>query len=310
MKCHEAPHPESASILGIASWRWFSPKARLAGGERGPHRFRGLGLAHGEERHRTRLPPVEPLQRADAGPNRVQRRPDVVHRHAPCRKSLTTAAPSGASRGRRGRQDYQDTGHGRPAGMPVGHGTPGNRRSERGLWRSEMEAAELLAYGVKHGASDVHLSAGLPPMIRVDGDMRRLDASRPRPQDRARPRARHHERPAAQGLRNAPGDGFLVRDRWPRSLPRQRIQPPTRPRRGVPGHPSGDPIARGAGCSGDPQGSRRRSARPGAGHRADGEREIDHPGRDDRSQERIRARPHPHHRGSDRVRPTRAGNAS
>ena len=40
-----------------------------------------------------------------------------------------------------------------------------------------MDVAELLAYGVKHKASDVHLSAELPPMIRVDGDMRRLDAS-------------------------------------------------------------------------------------------------------------------------------------
>ena len=40
-----------------------------------------------------------------------------------------------------------------------------------------MDVAELLEYGVKHEASDVHLSAGLPPMIRVDGDMRRLDAS-------------------------------------------------------------------------------------------------------------------------------------
>ena len=40
-----------------------------------------------------------------------------------------------------------------------------------------MDVAELLAYGVKRGASDVHLSAGLPPMIRVDGEIHRLDAS-------------------------------------------------------------------------------------------------------------------------------------
>ena len=30
-----------------------------------------------------------------------------------------------------------------------------------------MEIAELLAFGVKNKASDLHLSAGLPPMIRV-----------------------------------------------------------------------------------------------------------------------------------------------
>jgi twitching motility protein PilT len=38
-----------------------------------------------------------------------------------------------------------------------------------------MDIAELLAFGVKNNASDLHLSAGLPPMIRVDGDMRRVN---------------------------------------------------------------------------------------------------------------------------------------
>ncbi len=38
-----------------------------------------------------------------------------------------------------------------------------------------MDIADLLAFGVKNNASDLHLSAGLPPMIRVDGDMRRIN---------------------------------------------------------------------------------------------------------------------------------------
>ncbi|MFQ5470589.1 MAG: type IV pilus twitching motility protein PilT [Gammaproteobacteria bacterium] len=38
-----------------------------------------------------------------------------------------------------------------------------------------MDIAELLAFGVKNTASDLHLSAGLPPMIRVDGDVRRVN---------------------------------------------------------------------------------------------------------------------------------------
>ena len=38
-----------------------------------------------------------------------------------------------------------------------------------------MDIAELLAFGFKNNASDLHLSAGLPPMIRVDGDMRRIN---------------------------------------------------------------------------------------------------------------------------------------
>ncbi len=38
-----------------------------------------------------------------------------------------------------------------------------------------MDIGELLAFSVKNGASDLHLSAGLPPMIRVDGDVRRVN---------------------------------------------------------------------------------------------------------------------------------------
>jgi len=38
-----------------------------------------------------------------------------------------------------------------------------------------MDITELLAFSVKHNASDLHLSAGLPPMIRVDGDIRRVN---------------------------------------------------------------------------------------------------------------------------------------
>ena len=38
-----------------------------------------------------------------------------------------------------------------------------------------MDITELLAFSVKNNASDLHLSAGLPPVIRVDGEMRRLN---------------------------------------------------------------------------------------------------------------------------------------
>jgi len=38
-----------------------------------------------------------------------------------------------------------------------------------------MDVADLLAFSVKNAASDLHLSAGLPPMIRVDGDIRRIN---------------------------------------------------------------------------------------------------------------------------------------
>jgi len=38
-----------------------------------------------------------------------------------------------------------------------------------------MDITELLAFGVKNDASDLHLSASLPPMIRVDGELRRIN---------------------------------------------------------------------------------------------------------------------------------------
>src|SRR5471032_1176748 len=38
-----------------------------------------------------------------------------------------------------------------------------------------MDITELLAFSAKQGASDLHLSAGLPPMLRVDGDVRRIN---------------------------------------------------------------------------------------------------------------------------------------
>ncbi|TCS38130.1 type IV pilus twitching motility protein PilT [Reinekea marinisedimentorum] len=38
-----------------------------------------------------------------------------------------------------------------------------------------MDITELLAFSAKQNASDLHLSSGLPPMIRVDGDIRRIN---------------------------------------------------------------------------------------------------------------------------------------
>lgn len=38
-----------------------------------------------------------------------------------------------------------------------------------------MDISELLAFSVSNKASDLHLSSGLPPMIRVNGDVRRLN---------------------------------------------------------------------------------------------------------------------------------------
>ncbi len=38
-----------------------------------------------------------------------------------------------------------------------------------------MDITELLAFSAKNKASDLHVSAGEPPMIRVDGDVKRIN---------------------------------------------------------------------------------------------------------------------------------------
>lgn len=38
-----------------------------------------------------------------------------------------------------------------------------------------MDITELLTFSVKHKASDLHLSAGIPPVIRVDGEIRKIN---------------------------------------------------------------------------------------------------------------------------------------
>lgn len=39
-----------------------------------------------------------------------------------------------------------------------------------------MDITELLTLSISRGASDLHLSAGLAPMLRIDGDIRPLDS--------------------------------------------------------------------------------------------------------------------------------------
>ena len=38
-----------------------------------------------------------------------------------------------------------------------------------------MDIIQLLSFGVKNKASDLHLASGSPPMIRVDGEIRRIN---------------------------------------------------------------------------------------------------------------------------------------
>ena len=56
-----------------------------------------------------------------------------------------------------------------------------------------MDITQLLAFGVEQGQVDCHLSAGEPPMIRIDGDLKKLDHPALTERGRARVDLRHHE---------------------------------------------------------------------------------------------------------------------
>ena len=38
-----------------------------------------------------------------------------------------------------------------------------------------MDITELLTFGVANKASDMHLSSGLPPMLRINGEIRKVN---------------------------------------------------------------------------------------------------------------------------------------
>src|SRR5690606_3494387 len=94
-----------------------------------------------------------------------------------CRTAAAATPPGAVMTGRiaRRRQGYtRPQGARRPNAASLQrrgvHGPP--LQSARG---ARMDIAELLAFSVKNKASDLHLTAGMPPMIRGDGDVRRTN---------------------------------------------------------------------------------------------------------------------------------------
>ena len=131
-----------------------------------------------------------------------------------------------------------------------------------------MDITQLLAFSVKNKASDLHLSAGLPPMIRVHGDVRRINVE---PLDHKQVHAMVYDimnDTPAQALRRVRWRcDFSLRDPGPGALSRQRLQPEPRRRRGVPHHSEQDPDAGAAERAQDLRRPGAEAARHGAGDR-------------------------------------------
>ena len=146
-----------------------------------------------------------------------------------------------------------------------------------------MEIAELLAFGVKNKASDLHLSAGLPPMIRVHGDVRRINV----------PSLSHDD---VHGMvYDIMNDG--QRKHYEENLecdfsfeipnlarfPRQCIQPSARCRRRDAYDSVEDSFAGRPECAQNFCRDRQPAARHGAGDRPDRFRQVNHAGGDGES---------------------------
>jgi twitching motility protein PilT len=94
-----------------------------------------------------------------------------------------------------------------------------------------MDITELLAFSVKNKASDLHLSAGLPPMIRVHGDVRRINLPAMEHKDVHGMVYDIMNDGQRKHLRRNPGVRLLVRNSQSGAFPRQCLQPA--PRRGA-----------------------------------------------------------------------------
>ena len=166
-----------------------------------------------------------------------------------------------------------------------------------------MDITQLLAFSVKNKASDLHLSAGLPPMIRVHGDVRRINVDAAGAQAGARHGVRHHERRAAQALRRHAGVRLLAsRSRAWRafaSTPSTRTAAPARCSAPFPSKILTLEQLNAPKVFAD---LALQPARPGAGDRAHRLGQEHHAGGDGQPPERKRVRPRADGRRPDRVR--------
>ena len=163
--------------------------------------------------------------------------------------------------------------------------------------------AEMLQKLIQAGGSDLHLTIGTPPQVRVDGKLRPLDMP---PLDRG-----GHE--AARLQRHDRQQKHAFEEKWEydfsfgiKDLCRFRANVFTQ-RGAVAAVFRAIPFEiksfEALGLPGRGGRALRQAARPHSGHRADRERQIDHAGRHDRQDQPRAPRAHPDHRRPDRVPP-------
>ncbi len=175
----------------------------------------------------------------------------------------------------------------------------------------DIDFADLLMEVVARRASDLHLTAGAPPTVRVRGRLSPLEDYPALSLDgHARDRLLDpHRRPAP-----APGDRLAARlrllDPRPRPLPRQRLLPARRDRRRLPPDPLRPDLDRRARPAAGGARVHAQAARLRARHRPDRLGQVHLAGGDDRRDQRDARGAHHDDRGPDRVPARRTRSAS
>ena len=166
---------------------------------------------------------------------------------------------------------------------------------------AQLNLQALLKAMLDKGASDLHITAGSPPRLRIDNELVRLQTEPLTPVDTKQ--LCYSVMNDAQKLRFEE-DLEIDFSFGIRNLARFRanvyMQQTLRGGR-VPHRPVQDHPARGSRPAAGGHGAVRQAARPRARHRPDGLGQVDDARVDDRPHQHADARSHRHHRGSDRV---------
>ena len=167
---------------------------------------------------------------------------------------------------------------------------------------------KLLQTVVSRKASDLHITVGQPPVLRIDGRMKKLETKVLEPEDTVALMKSIAPERCQQELQEVGGAdfGFAFGDlaRFRVSIFKQRGHVAMVLRQ-IPGEVV---ELRRPGNAAGVERPCLAAARAGPGHRADRQRQDDHAGRDDRLPQRHLRPPHHHDRGPDRVLPPRTRN--
>ena len=154
-------------------------------------------------------------------------------------------------------------------------------RKEPGL----ADFADIITTVLDRGASDLHISVGSPPIIRVQRIAGAAGHTRPAPTTPANSSTASSPGPAA-APRERVGDRLLVLGARPGTFPCQRLLPAQRPRRGVPPHPDNIKTLEELGLPKALHDLTSQAPRAGPRHRPDRVRQVHDARGDDRRDQR------------------------